>query len=55
MFAEFADAEVPIHSLFDDVSLSLHDAHVCSVLFCLQRCDLVMLKEKFSRIDAEQE
>ena len=48
----FDDAEAPIYCLFE---LSSHDAHVCSVLFCLQRCDLVMLKEKFSRIDAEQE
>jgi len=44
--------EAPVSGLFE---LSSHDAHVCSVLFCLQRCDLVMLKETFSRIDAEQE
>ena len=49
----FDDAEVPIYGLFDDANCH-HMMHMC-VLFCLHRCDLVMLKEKFSRIDAEQE
>ena len=47
MFAEFADAEVPIHSLFDDVSLSLHDAHVCSVLLAAL-CSCYAQREVFS-------